>query len=320
MTQDRTSLLVSIARLYYEHGYSQQMISEKLGLSRPYVSKLINEARACGIVDIRIRDPVGAESAMETEMRDAFGLDKAIIVPVNDKQENSPQERAAQAAAAYIDKIIKSGDILGVAWGRTLYALSRHLAPRTDLQDIAIAELCGGISNIEYNIYASEILSNFANALGGVPYLIPAPAIVDSHDTHRVMVKDSSITSVLSMAKRANISVITTGAYGTENVLIRGGYLGDAEQRELMARGAVGDICARPIDIQGRPCKVGFASRIIAIELEDLAEKETKIALSVGKNKALCTLGALRGNYINVLVTDEETAREILKQNEGKRS
>ncbi len=317
MTRDRISLLVTIARLYYEHGYSQQVISEKMNLSRPYVSKLIGEARERGIVEITINDPVGAESALEKELRTTFGLLKAIVVPVNDKQESGAHDRVAQAAAVYINSIIKNGDVLGVSWGRTLHALSRHLVARKDLTDIAIAQLCGGLSKIEYNIYAGEIIASFANALGGVPYVLPAPAIVDSRNAQRVMVNESSITSVLSVAKRANIAVVTTGAYGMENALVRGGYLGESEQSELMASGAVGDICARPIDIDGKPCKVGFASRIIAIGLNDLAAKETKIGCVAGKNKALSTLGALRGKYINVLVSDEETAQEIMHRHQG---
>ncbi len=276
MTRDRISLLVTIARLYYEHGYSQQVISEKMNLSRPYVSKLINEARTRGIVEIRINDPVGAESVLEKELRTTFGLSKAIVVPVNDRHEGAAQDRVAQAAAAYINSIVKSGDVLGVSWGRTLYALSRHLIVRKDLKDIAIAQLCGGLSKIEYNIYAGEIIAGFANALGGVPYLLPAPAIVDSRNAQRVMVNDSSITTVMSMARRANISVITTGAYGEENALVRGGYLGESEQRELMALGAVGDICARPIDIKGRLGQLKIPKRML------ITEYELKVGQTVG--------------------------------------
>ena len=51
-TQYKSTILVEAARLYYEHQLSQLEISKKLKVSRPTVSRLLNQARITGIVKI----------------------------------------------------------------------------------------------------------------------------------------------------------------------------------------------------------------------------------------------------------------------------
>ena len=46
--------MVNVARLYYEQNMTQNEIAKELGISRPLVSILLTEARACGIVTITI--------------------------------------------------------------------------------------------------------------------------------------------------------------------------------------------------------------------------------------------------------------------------
>jgi DNA-binding transcriptional regulator LsrR (DeoR family) len=56
-----------------------------------------------------------------------------------------------------------------------------------------------------------------------------------------------------------------------------------------------------------------LASRVVGIELNDLPQLPWVFGAAVGVEKAPAVLGALRGGYINVLVTDEPTARACLR-------
>lgn len=80
----RMELLVKIARLYYENEYSQEEISQMLGLSRPYISKLLNECRKNGIVRFQVVDPLSTESFLEKKFRERFHLKKACIISMPD--------------------------------------------------------------------------------------------------------------------------------------------------------------------------------------------------------------------------------------------
>ena len=60
--RQKRSLLVQVARLYYEQNYNQNEIAKIVNLSRPYISKLLLEAKETGIVQITIKDDVDTES------------------------------------------------------------------------------------------------------------------------------------------------------------------------------------------------------------------------------------------------------------------
>ena len=51
--------MVNVARLYYEENMTKNEIAKKLGISRPLVSILLTEARACGVVTITINQAEG---------------------------------------------------------------------------------------------------------------------------------------------------------------------------------------------------------------------------------------------------------------------
>jgi len=310
---ERVNLLVNIARLYYEHSYNQQDIANKLGLSRPYVSKLINEAKESGIVEIKINDPYETETFLELELRRRFNLKKVVVVPSpNDSRQKLDK---VAAAARYLNGIVKDNDIVGVAWGATLYCVSRHIIPRDDVKNITIVQLCGGISNINKNIFASEITRNISEAYNGTPYILPLPAVVDDSKVKNAMLKDKNINNVLNMAKKSNIAIFTMGTFGYEGALHRAGYISTKEVDELIQKGAVGDLCTRILNADGKICDQELDERTIAIGLYELMKKEYRIAVAIGTEKLKCIYAALKGGYPNVFVTDEETALELQKMN-----
>jgi deoxyribonucleoside regulator len=309
---ERVKLLVNIARLYYEHNCNQQTIAEKLGLSRPYVSKLINEAKEAGIVEIKVNDPYETENHLELEIRQKFNMKKVIVIPTSDDR-GSNLKKLALTASRYLDSIVKSNDIIGVTWGATLYALAQNIISRDDLKNITVVQLCGGISKIEKNIFASEIPKKISEAYNGTPYILPLPAVVDDVRVKNAILRDKNLSNILNIARKSNIAIFTMGAFGYEGALMRAGYISKEETDELIRKGAVGDICTRFINIYGKICDPELDERTIAIDLVELKKKEYRIGVATGLEKLKCIYASLKGGYPNVLITDDETARNILK-------
>ncbi|MEE9572044.1 MAG: helix-turn-helix domain-containing protein, partial [Candidatus Neomarinimicrobiota bacterium] len=77
----KSTVLVEAAKLYYDHQLSQLEISKKLGVSRPTVSRLLQQARNTGIVKIEITDPSDVGTQLESALVDKFDLKKVIVVP-----------------------------------------------------------------------------------------------------------------------------------------------------------------------------------------------------------------------------------------------
>ncbi len=309
--KEKVNLLVNISKLYFENDYSQQMIAKKFNISRTYVSKLINEAKVRGIVEVKIYDPYKSETQIEMSLKEKFNLLKAIVVP-SINSELDLFNRVGKAAGNYLDTIIKDNDIIGVAWGSTLYAFSNQIIKRDDLKNITVVQLCGGISNIELNIYANEIPKNIADAYKGIPYILPLPAVLDYIKVKDAVIKDKNISGVLGLANRSNIAIFTMGPFGYEGALMRAGYIDRNDVDTLIAKGAVGDICTHIINESGDICDESLDKRTIAVELCELKKKEYRIGIAVGKNRIKCIYAALKAGYSNVLVTDEETASELL--------
>lgn len=137
----KTALIVKVAKLYFEVGMSQAEIAQELDISRSYVSRLLTDAKEQGIVSIAVRDPEETESALEKTIRQHYGLRK-VIVSGGGLEGNGVYE-VAKDAAKWLNSTVKSGDVIGIGWGRTLYLLSRHLPRRADLSQVEVVALYG---------------------------------------------------------------------------------------------------------------------------------------------------------------------------------
>lgn len=307
----KMELLVQIARLYYEYNLSQNEIAKKVNLSRPYISKLLNEAKREGIVKIEIHDPLCTENRWERKLREYFGLKKAVVVPKADGE--NPLQQVGIAAARYLDSILKSGDVIGFSWGRTIYECAKALKRREDLKNTVAFQMCGGVSNLKKNVYASEITKAFVDMLKSSGYLLPFPAIVDSRQLREEIDKENTLQEVLGYADKINVAIMTTGPIDNQCALAKAGYLKPDEIELLRKKGAVGDVCTHVIDAEGRICDEDLDSRTVAVSYENIKRIETRIGVGIGETKVESLLGMLNGKSINVFVTDESTA-ELMKE------
>lgn len=308
----KTELLVKVARMYYEDNMSQEEIASEIACSRPYVSRLLTDAKEMGIVQFKVVPPKGYELEMERRLREKGSLEKVIIVP---KKSNLPKLTAvAKAAAEYLESVVENGDIIGYSWGNTVYSVSNFLSQKEDLSDVTVVQLCGGVSNLQNNIYSTEIAKNFAKAWDAKPYAMMCPALVDSKEIKDVFVSDSNVKKVLEYGDEANTLLITMGAYGVQNAVCRAGYLKEEEMQELIVKGAVGDICDHLINDQGELCDEALDERTVSVPLAELKKKKRRIGVASGQSKVECICGAIRGKIINVLITDEDTAGKVIER------
>ncbi|MFL6555747.1 MAG: helix-turn-helix domain-containing protein, partial [Bacillus sp. (in: firmicutes)] len=81
---DREKLLkvIEAAKLYYLLDYNQNEIAKKLGVSRPTVSRLLQQAKSDGIVQINILDPTEDVENLARQLEKKFNLKKAIVASI----------------------------------------------------------------------------------------------------------------------------------------------------------------------------------------------------------------------------------------------
>ena len=172
------------------------------------------------------------------------------------------------------------------------------------------------LSNLNKNVFATEIAQNFSTALGSSSFILPMPAVLDSRKMRDLLEEDHNMGKVFQYGRDANIALVTMGSFGPKSALVHTGYISQDKMDELSARGAVGDICTHLIDINGNICDQELDQRTAAVPLEDIRNKKYRIGVAQGLSKVDCILGALKGKIVNVLITNEETAQWVLSKDE----
>jgi len=314
LDNDKIRKVVEAAKLYYQLDYSQNQIADALGVSRPTVSRLLQQAKAEGVVTIEIKDPTEDVEVLRCMLRERFQL-KNVVVAFTPTYDDSVVKRyIGQAAAAYIMELVKDGDTIGASWGSTMYQVALHMKTKS-LNNSFVVQLNGGVSDADILISPSEIVHLFGKAFNVTPYFMYLPAIVDHILVKQAMLTDRHIRRVMDMGQSANVAVFTAGAPTPDSVLINSNYMRSEELETIKTR-AVGDICSRYYDADGEICLPSLNERTVGIELADLRTKEHAILVAGGASKVNAIYGALRGKYGNTLVTDQITAKALLKKSD----
>jgi deoxyribonucleoside regulator len=302
--------LVDIATRFYLTGQSQIEIARSVGLDASTVSRYLRRARDEGIVRVQIQRPRSLHGDLALELAKRFDLKRAVVVS-GDPGPGAVQA-VARAAADYVNSQLFNGMRLGLSWGRMLSA-AIHMLPPGTVSDLDVSLLHGGVGSAGAGIQGVELARHIASLhpRSRVHYL-HAPVLVDSPDIKDAMLRDGSIRSALESAASRDLALVGIGTLDESAPLVHYGHISPKDRQRLLAAGAVGDMCTRFFTPQGEPVHV-LDDRLIAIEWEALKRIPLVVAMAAGLDKRDAILGALRAGCMNVLVTDEATARAVLK-------
>ena len=308
-------LLTRVAWLYYKQEMTQSEIAHKLKMPRLRVVRILQRARSEGIVQINIVNPLCNCLELEKRFIATFHLRDAMIVPSRDVQdENGIREALGKAAAQYLEKRLRSGDLLAVGWGMTTFQVAKSIRPGK-VKNLRIVTLQGGLTP-SYYLNPYEIGAKLAEIFQGECYYIHAPVLTASEELCRSFKSEVTVHQALEMVKQADYALVSIGKATPESTLVKMRYLSAPEVESLRQLEAVGDILVQFFDIEGRKVNSELHRRIIAFPIEELGKLRNVIGIAGGKSKIRPILGALRGGYIKVLITDEASATELLKMQE----
>ena len=294
--------------LYYEDGLTQGEIADAMGVSRATVNAYLQEARDRGIVNISLEPAHLASLTIADEIKRHFGLDECLVVP---SEETRPLiSRLATAGALAIGNLIKSGDKLGVVWGRTVMAVAERLGV-PPLQDVTVIQATG--STAATFPYTPDLCTSaFAKALSARCVNITAPALVGSPEMAKALMNEPLIAGQFAELAEANRIIFGISSLRPNSTIHASGFFESVSLQHYLARGAVGVMAGRFIDERGDLVEGPLDARTIGISLDSLAAIRTRIAISGGFDKVPALLALLRGGYASVLITDAATARGIL--------
>lgn len=305
---------LAAAQLYYRQDLTMQAIAKELGVSRSSVSRLLSYARESGLVEIRIHSPQEARSRIEQRFAERFGV-AAHVVPVPGRMSEAEQlDRTAQAAAHLIAASVKPRSIVGIAWGSTMTAVSKHL-PATSKPGVQLVQMNGAANVYSTGVqYTNELLGGFAEQLSAEVFQLAVPAIFDDPATREALWRERSVARVLDMQAAADMFVFGLGSRigDPRSHIYAGGYLGADDLSELAAEGVVGDCASRFFRIDGRTEGIPVNDRSSGPSFEIVRRAPRRICVVSGATKRDSLRGALAAGLITDVVVDEALARLVL--------
>ena len=309
---DKNTLITKIAWAYYINNNTQQQIADKMNLSRVKVTRYLQKARDMGIVKISVALDDAYCFEKEERLKELLKIDEVSVIPSIDNEQKC-DNGVGVASATRLNQLLTADDILGVAWGLTLYIIAKNLKPvkRKNGKQIEVVQLMGGLTNSD-KVNPEEIVKMIASRLDARGNWMNMPAIVGSKQARDILMNDASVAQIFQKTKECTICLLGLGNLTEASSLYLTGSYSKEDLRVLKEAGAVGDILSRPYDIYGNPIEIPLSERIIAVQLNEIKMIKKRIAVAVGGSKVKTIIGASRGQYINELITDELTADNII--------
>ncbi|MCD5317121.1 sugar-binding transcriptional regulator [Kineosporia babensis] len=311
---EQLRLLVRVARLYHEQGVRQPQIAADLHISQPRVSRLLKQATRLGIVHTVVTVPTGVHADIEEQLKSRYGLRDAVVAEVPVGDEDRLMTVLAGAAAAYLDATLHGGDDIGLsAWSASLLATVEAMRPKRPAVANNVCQVLGGIGDPTAQMRATRLLTRFAEVTGGQPLFMPTPGLVGSPHLREALTQDSSVAQIVSTWQSLTLLLVGIGALSPSPLLrSSGNAITEEDQQELREHNAVGDVCLRYFDADGHLVPSRFDQRVVGITPEAMMRVERRLGVAGGPDKHAAIRAALVGGWVNILITDLDTAGALL--------
>src|SRR3954452_1125999 len=301
-------LTATVARRYYVDGRSKVEIADEFSLSRFKVARLIHTARASGIVRIEIDYPGAIDVDLTGRLQSRFKLQHAVVIATADEDDAALRRHLGEAAADLLAEIVTPDDVLGLAWARSVSAMTAAL---TRLAPVPVVQLTGSLARPEMDDHSVDLVRQAARVSGGPAYFFHVPLVVPNAATARAMRKHPEIARAFARYATVTKAVVGVGLWAAGQSTIYDAA--DERDRQLLTRlGTCADISGVTIDADGEPVHAGLTERMIGISAAEMRAIPEVIAIAYGAAKAPAIRAALRSGLVGGLVTHSSLAAGLL--------
>jgi DNA-binding transcriptional regulator LsrR (DeoR family) len=307
---DDQSLRLRAAWLYHSHGLTQSEVSDRLGVSRGTVIRLLAEASQRGEVQFYINEGVRDCVDLGLQLERTLDLDEAIVVPATSTAENAAQS-VGLALGMFLSEVVTDDMTIGVGWGRTLMSSLTSLRPARR-ERVRVVSLLGGVVETR-GTNPLEFSWRIANQFGGDCFLFLSPIFVDSPATKRRLIEKCGLGELFQRAGTLDLAIISAGDVGPGAKSVAAKIVSREEIKELANLGAVCDVLCNFLDAEGRSVDHSLNRRVMSVELDDLKKAKHLVIASGGPRRAPAILAAIKRVGCNTLITDESVAQEIIE-------
>ncbi len=313
---DELRLIARVTRMYYEWNMRQAVIADQLGLSQATISRLIDRSKDEGIVRISVNLPPGVFTELEETLVKKYGLRDVIVVDSLENNENLIIRDLGSATAYYLESAIRPNEVIGISsWSSNLLALVDSLHPLPKKTGVKVVQILGGVGNPAVETHATRLTSRIAQLVNGDAIYLPVPGVLATEAARDVLIADEVSQKAIRLFDSVTLALVGIGAIEPSPLLAQSGNIFSPFELNLLKQAkAAGDILLRFFTENGHLVKTGLEKRVISMSLEQLSKVSRAVGVAGGPRKFSAILGALRGHWINILVTDHFTAKRLAKE------
>jgi DNA-binding transcriptional regulator LsrR (DeoR family) len=298
--------------MYYNQGLNQTQIADQIGIDRSMVSRMLSEARKQNIVEIRINRPLSNDHFLEESLTSQFNLHRVYVLTDSSGDYQQLLQRLGSAGAAVLKEMLAPDMVLGLSWGTAVSAVVDAVETDEPIP-LRIVQLVGamGAQNRAYD--GPGLVQRLGQKLGCEGYFLNAPFLVDNPEMTRALLENQNVQEAITLARQCDLAVVGVGSTEPKfSSFYKAGYVPLKDLKELRAVGMVGDVCGRHFNLEGETPELEFHKRIVTIGKKDLRAIPYRMGVAGGIGKVKPILGALRAGYLNILITDNSAAEQLL--------
>lgn len=305
-------LVATIAELYYKDGRTQQEIARRLGLSRATIINYLKQGRDEGIIDIQIKGSAYTGSALGQRLAQAFDLAEVYVTRTEYKKDADEAETSvARLGAAALGALLRDGDSVGVAWGRTIQRAAEEM-PITRVPGLAVLQIWGSVESHE--LLSSEASTiRFAERLGADCHTLHVPAILSTEALAQALRQEPVVRAQLERLERLDKVIFSVGDTGDGAVVVETGIATQAEIRAARAAGAKAVLCGHFLNADGAHIHPEFSARVMGMRPDQIKSVPSRILVAANRHNTHALLAALRGGLATHLVIDAGRATELVE-------
>lgn len=302
-------LTAAVARRYYLDGRSKVEIAEEFSLSRFKVARLLDDARASGLVRIEIGHPGTIDVGLSSHLMAALGLTHCVVTDTEEDDPTSLREHLGAAAAELLSEVVTPEDVLGLSWARSVSAMATALR---SLATVPVVQLTGALARPSVDDSSIELVREVARVSGGPAYFFYAPMAVPDAATARALRRQPEVAQAFSRIGSVTIALAGVGAWAPEQSTLYDAT-SEAERAVLAERGVCAEISGVLVDTAGEPVRSALTDRMIGITAAQMRAVDEVIAIVYGSAKVDAVLAAVRGGMVNSLVTHSALAKALIE-------
>ena len=308
---DDIRLLVEISHMYYDDQLTQQQIAKKMNMSRSLISKLLNKARAEGIVEITVRDDmVHSYRNMESRFKDIFGLQEVILIDT----ENShfPRRRVALEAGRYLARRFPSVHYAAVSAGRMTKEIAVNFSSAAPFSNLVFVPMSGGLGEERWEVQANTVCEYFAHHCGAGSVQLHAPIVVDSQEARDMLMKQFFSRDVMEKARKADIAIVGIGS-SLQYFELKESYLHGLDKNDDEIKERIkGDISYNYFDESGKTVDCCWNRQLMALTLDELWHIPEVVCAVSEEEKAESIFIAMKESLFTTLVTTVVIGKKLL--------